>query len=418
MIIKKTIVIMYQKAYEQMAMELKANIEKSHNEYYIVAISDEQYIASETKQTVSKIKRFLMGRNAFLYSLFEKKNEKKANRRAKKQKKTLQKENEIIENTVDNGVEIKKSQKLLNNYLNYVFNIYYRFTPESFLCLSPTALAMCCKARKILKVNYDVISAIYDFGLSGDFVHFECDKYLVSNDLVKEQLEKYGIDEDRIIVTGLFPHDKEIGNKDDLIKALKIDNDYNVVLLSGGDRCSNLLLKTFKDILPITEHVNLIVYTGEDRKASKFIRMLNNIDNDNTRLDGVETGYVKTRKSDEKLERIDYYRNNIYFVSKNSELSKLETMCDMIISTPNIINIYKALRALKPMVLVAPVTKRDHNNIDYLTMYNLAIAVEKNSNILDTLNSIDSEKMQLIKDNISSTQTQNDILALEEGSNA
>jgi len=155
---------------------------------------------------------------------------------------------------------------------NRVCNIIKRFHPDAVICTEPQALELCIHARVKLDGKYKIIAEIPDFVLDSRFVRFETDYYLVENTEVKQNLIKYGINKDIILVSGL----PTVGIKDverqKIKKDLGIENDNPVVLVDGGEYNTMTIREDVVELMrnSIDSGFNLLISTGGEYKTRRW----------------------------------------------------------------------------------------------------------------------------------------------------
>jgi len=385
--LKKVIVILYGKdRHEIIAAGIKEQL-SSNKEYDIVTIDDEAYKPGIS--TALRRKSFIfMQRNAnWLYGIYSGFETRKAVRFFNKQKKKKDAEEYT-------GAKAEK----LKQKISYIKNIILRFSPKALVCLTPDALKLSLAVRDVYNFDTKVVAFMADFGADLRFLDIRCDKYFIGNGEVSRKLIKYGIPEDKVMVTGV-PYAVNIKENLDKIKCreeLNIKSDLPLVVLSGGKFGSLNIIDDFKQLLDNECGFNIIALTGGNKKVNAMMKAL------------------KPSDSEKQVEIIEKH-----------DMKKLLTAADIFITVPTTENVLNAVICGCSVIIINPLSEVEKANYSYLKDNKMVKAVKRahQTSLAVTELLLEGKERQKILNNaaeyiksIKNTDT-NNILMLMEGNN-
>ena len=233
---------------------------------------------------------------------------------------------------------IKKASKKNVGKYKKINNLVNRFNAKALFCLTKTSLFSCIKAREKFKFDAKIIAFLDCFTAEKNSIYLGADKYIVENNNFKEELYKLGVKKEDIFVKR-FPVDKDkfvIETKDEC-KAM-FDLEGKTVLLYGGNIGNKKIAEIFKLLIEIKDRFSVAVYLGENEK---LYDKLNKIKQDNN-------------------------LNNVKLFTTINNVEKLFVASDVIVSTYDINAIYLAKLYNKQIIIFAPNTDVEINDLQYL----------------------------------------------------
>ena len=119
-----------------------------------------------------------------------------------------------------------------NDFLKYI----HVFEPDLIVCTYPTVSSILAELRLEGILHVPVITVITDFTAHSHWVHPGVDRYMVACDEVKEILVSWGINAQRIHVTGIPISPRFEGDLDrqQIIYELGLDPELPIFLVMGG----------------------------------------------------------------------------------------------------------------------------------------------------------------------------------------
>lgn len=351
MILKKTIVILYETGeHANIALDLREQLQKTYPDHYVVLINDSQYLHGDGAKLTRGIMRLLADKAPKLEYLLSRAQDNAATRKVNRARKKLR-----YESTANEANEITK---MLNGRLKHMRNIYYRFNPELMMCLSPKNLNMAISAKILLGLNNNIAAYIPNVVLDKRYISFDCDAYYVVNKDVRAKLIKYGVGENRIIVSGFPVHHLDANSKSETRTRLGIQSDLPVVLLTCGALGQIKMQETFQTLLEDSERFNLVVDIGNE-KPQKY----------------------------EKLVELCPARENIKICSGEA-VRDLIPAADILVTTPDIDRAYLAFNAKIPVFFIKPSTVLQTKSASYLHKKGLALQIDSSDRLYEQIGNV------------------------------
>lgn len=333
---KRTIVILYGKEkHEIVANGIKQHIANLSKNYDVVIIDDESFTPNYSAKTKRRFYTFCQRNASWLYRFYSIHEERKHVRLFKKQRKQI---------------EIKRSNSKrdkLKRKVALVKNIILRFDPIAVICMTPNSLESALSVRELYGFDLYIFSFMADFGMDLRFLDTRCDKYLVANDSVRKKILRYGIGEDKIVVTGVpyTPSIKEKLDKEKCKSDLDIDNNDPIVVLSGGKYGAFRIIEDYNKIVDSACQFNLIAITGGNKKLNALMHAIN---------------------IGEKNKKI--------IILDNYDYNKLLTVADVFITIPTTDNLLNGLIYDCVTVAIKPISMIEKSNFHYINKTGIAIA--------------------------------------------
>jgi UDP-N-acetylglucosamine:LPS N-acetylglucosamine transferase len=362
MIIKKTIVILYDVKDKFIADAFKTNVLMNNPNYYVVTVDNNNYLFSGTYKTKKAILNFSEAKIPALYSFFDNAKNIRTASKIRKARAKLKKPEDV---------KVKPYSKLLNDHLSHMFNIFNRYNTEMVICMSPVALHMAVNARKILNSKAVVAAFLPEVVFNKEFVSYDCDRFFVINDENRKHLLKYGISEDKIFITGMPPVKVNNENDLELKKKLGINNDLPIIYLTAGRLGYNTIYEYFIELIKDTDNFNLIVNTGKNIKAKKYIKAMNT-----------------------------FNAKNVFIVNEENEVNYID-IANLVIIQPRISDVYQCFIKGIPSVFIKPLTHLQRENQRHFIEEEVITSVNDPVNIgRDVVELLNENKLKEIKKSI------------------
>lgn len=356
MLEKKCILLIYAEGmYDSSITATKEYIENTYNDCYVIAISDKQLYSFKYAQIKSWLYTGCIRNWSVVHGLFFSFSRINIRHKINKTKREL-KEYKIPEGSVSKGF-----YKYTEKYRR-VYNIVRRFSPDVILCSDPSLLNKVCKAAHNAKlVNTTITAIITDYALDDKFVNYRVDKYFVQNQGVLGKLRSYGIDSDKIEITGT-PIRKENIHKHNLAEIKKefgIANDNPNIVILGGRYGNSKIKDAFTAMMEITTDVNVIVYTTNNVSLNKYCAVL-----------------AKSKQKEKSTFLVEYL----------DDISKLYTLADIIISCPTASITYEIMCVNRGMILCKGSNRLEKQNAHYLISNGCALNGQSIDELIASLN--------------------------------
>ena len=227
----------------------------------------------------------------------------------------------------------KRSRAMLR-----IVNIINRFRPVAIVATNRYALKLTLLAKKHTGSDVKIIAVISDFALSGGFVRSGVDLYLVENEVLKDGLMRFGVDRDKIIISGMpFSEEQRPTNSRlEARKLLGLTGDLPLIVVNGGDYCTSTIKDKVARLLAERGKYSLLILTYDNRSIARYYKRLAE-------------------------------QNDVEVLLKTEmEYSLIFAAADVIVTLPDTHFVYSAFVNKIPIVLLDGVTTLEHDVFRYL----------------------------------------------------
>lgn len=246
--------------------------------------------------------------------------------------------------------------------------------------------------NKKYKTKTKIITIITDYVSHAIWLknHKKESAIIVSNELVKQELIKYGVDKNKIYPFGI-PVSSDIKNE---LNKEKVKSKYNVnnnkltFLFSGGANADNYNFKYFKAIIKKDFNINLIFIAGKNNKLKN--KCLN---------------YVKT---------LNLENTNILILGFTKDIFNLLNISDVVITKPGGLTVTEILEMKVPMILIPGNGGQEEYNAKFIEKNNYGIKVNSSKKLVLTVNKLIKNKkiIKNIKKNLNKYEKNNSVIKL------
>jgi len=231
----------------------------------------------------------------------------------------------------------------------------------------PNEVASSLKRKKL--ITSKIISAVTDYDVhriwTADFV----DTYAVGCDWTKKKLLRIGIDESKIIVTGIPTNEKFTSEKDigELKRKLEIKEDVFTVLIATG----SFGIGPIEEIIEASSGLQIIVVCGHNQSL-----------------------FSSLSSNKKELVRVFGLVDNMH---------EIMAVSDIMVTKPGGLSISEALVSKLPMIFFNPIPGQETNNIKVLREYGIGISDCSIEQIIEELNKMKSSK-EIFSDAVEKTK--------------
>ena len=263
----KHLVILYDKQQGTLICDaLESAIGSAFPECDVITVDDIGYTNPIHRFWRVKSSRFYAKNARFFVSWFSKFKDKKETTRIKEDR-----ENIAL------GKERKSGFSERNTAgVGRMVNILNRFRPVVVVATNRYSLKMTLLAKKITGSNVKVVAVISDFALSGEYVRPDVDLYLVENEVLKDGLMRYGVDRDRILISGMpFSEDQRpTHSRLEARKLLGLTGDLPLIVVNGGEYCTATIKDKVKELLSVSGKYALLILTYDNHSIKRYYKKL------------------------------------------------------------------------------------------------------------------------------------------------
>lgn len=263
----KHLVILYDKKRSSLICDaLEKAIGGAFPECDIVTVDDVGYLGAANRFWRVKTSHFYAKNAPLFVKWLSKFKEKKDIARIKEERESI---------ASGATAEITFSEKR-NIEIKRIVNIINRFRPIVIVATNRYALKLTLLARKITGSDVKVVALISDFALSGGFVRSGVDLYMVENEMLKDGLMRFGVDREKILISGMpFSEDQRpTHSRLEARKLLGLTGDLPLIVVNGGDYCTATIKDKVVRLLNERGRYSLLILTYGNNSIRRYYKRL------------------------------------------------------------------------------------------------------------------------------------------------
>ncbi len=233
--------------------------------------------------------------------------------------------------------------------------------PDIIISTHPFSTQMCASLKKHSKINVKLVNILTDLKYHEQWLvkHKYVDKFFVSNEEMKNDLIKYGVDESKVFATGI-PISQRFSKKyerEEVLKEFNLKENLKVILFFAGGKMGlarSNIYSYMEQIARMANHFQIVAISGKNDKVfEKFNEIAENSIN----------------------------KENIKVMEYTTKVPELMSVADLVISKPGGITVSECLASNVPMLIINPIPGQETDNTDFLELNNLAKCVKHNDNL-------------------------------------
>ena len=263
----KHLVILYDKQRGSLVCDaLKQAIGGSFPECDIITVDDGGYLPAGSRFWRAKTANFSAKKAPAVVGWFSKLRERNHRNRIKEERTAIM-----------SGEPIKLSlSEKRSNAISRIVNIIDRFRPAIIVTTNKYSLKLTLLARRITGSDVRIVSVIPDFALSGGYVRSGVDLYMVENEVLKDALMRFGVDRDKIVISGL-PFSEEqrpTHSRHEARKLLGVSGNLPLIVVNGGDYCTATIKDKVARLIAENGKYALLVLTYGNHSIARYYKKI------------------------------------------------------------------------------------------------------------------------------------------------
>lgn len=232
-----------------------------------------------------------------------------------------------------------------------------KYEADMVICTHPFPCAAASYLKQTGEINIPLITVMTDFCVHQFWLYKNIDIYFTANDLLKKEMVKQGLLEERIFVTGIpvgynFRVDY---NRDDLLTKFKLEKDKPVALIMGGGLGLGGVKNALCQLERLKKDIQILVITG-----------------------------ANVALWSEMNEYAQHSRHKIFVWGYSHNIQEFMSVATFLISKPGALTISEALTRELPMILHDPIPGPEMDNAKFVSDNGAAIWVRHQ----DTLDAV------------------------------
>jgi len=225
--------------------------------------------------------------------------------------------------------------------------------PDLIVCTHAFPCGVLSVIRQKYGLPQKIFGVITDFVVSPFWIYPETDLYMIASDDLRKGIIARGVDENRILTTGI-PIDPIFGvqqDKKELRRKLGIDSPVPLLLIMGG----GLGLSPVPGILRTLKKINIpyqaVIVLGKNEKTKK--------------------------KMDDALAKIHNSNGKIKTVGFVNNISEYMKAADLLVTKPGGMTVAEAVTVGLPMIITCPIPGQETRNTRYLLEKGVGVRVHR-----------------------------------------
>ena len=284
----------------------------------------------------------------------------------------------------------KDSNKLMAKKLN---KLIQERKPNLIISTHPFSSQMCSYLKKKGLINCRLATVMTDFAMHKQWLigHEFTDYFFVSNKNMKNDMVEYGVNANKIFVTGIPMSNRFFENFDNtkIYEMFNLNPEKKVILFFGGGEFGigkNQTIQVLKSFISLVPNYQIIAIAGKNEKMKEEFENLVNEYNASNRI------------------RV------LGFTDKVPELMHIACL---VVTKPGGLTTTETLACGLPMVIINPIPGQEEENAEFLVSNGVAIWIKKDDNLEDVISSLfSSDALEKMKENVKSLSKRNSTEAI------
>ena len=261
-----------------------------------------------------------------------------------------------------------------------VAKLFREYKPDVVISTHPFCSQMTAYLKKKAKTNCILATVMTDYvshdqWLVGDYFN---DYFFVSNEKMKEEMVKSGVEQTKIHVTGI-PVSKRFlqeYNKDEIYKNFGLVPNKKTVLFFGGGEYGLGKEKTVAilDTLASYDDIQVVAIAGKNEKLKHAFEEI-----------------VQNKHKEETVKVLPF----------TDKVPELMHIADLVITKPGGLTTSESLVSSLPIIFINPIPGQEEENAELLENEGAAIWIRKSSNPKEVIDSVllNEKRMNYMKEN-------------------
>lgn len=239
-------------------------------------------------------------------------------------------------------------------------NLIKEKNPDLVISTHPFSSQMVSYLKRKGKISCKLCTILTDFAPHDQWLigHEYTDGFFVSNNKMEKYLIEYGVDKNKIYVTGIPLSDKFLKkfDKDSIYNEFELDKTKPVILFFGGGEFGlgkDRTVQILEALIHNLETYQIIAISGRN---SKMNTAFNNL--------------VTKSNVENRVKVLDY----------TDKVPELMSISSLVVSKPGGLTTSESLASSLPMLVINPIPGQEEENAEFLEFHNVAIWIKKDDN--------------------------------------
>lgn len=272
----------------------------------------------------------------------------------------------------------KDSNKLMAKKLN---KLIHDRKPKVIISTHPFSSQMCSYLKKKNILNCRLTTVMTDFAMHKQWLigHEFTDYFFVSNENMKNDMIKYGVNANKIFVTGIPMSNRFFDNFDNkkIYEMFNLNPEKKVILFFGGGEFGlgkDKTIQVLKAFIKLVPDYQIVAIAGKNKKMKEdFENLVNSCD----------------------------ANNRVKILGFTDKVPELMHIACLVVTKPGGLTTTETLACGLPMVIINPIPGQEEENAEFLVSNGVAVWIKKEDNLENVISSLfNSDALEKMKKNV------------------
>lgn len=260
-------------------------------------------------------------------------------------------------------------------------NLIKEKNPDLVVSTHPFSSQMVSYLRRKQKIFCKLVTVLTDFAPHEQWLigHEYTDAFFVSNDKMKDEIIKYGVDPQKVYVTGIPLSDRffETFDKDQIFSEFNLDKSKPVVIFFGGGEFGlgkERTLEVLESIINNLSTYQIVAISGKNKKMN-----------------------VSFHELTDKLDVNDRVR----ILEYTNKVPELMSISCLVVTKPGGLTTSESLVSGLPILIINPIPGQEEENAKFLEDHNVAVWLKNDENPNKVIHRLfkDPDNLKKMKEN-------------------
>lgn len=256
-------------------------------------------------------------------------------------------------------------------------NLIKEVNPDLVISTHPFSSQMVSYLKRKGKINCKLVTVLTDFAPHEQWLigHEYTNGYFVSNDNMKNYLIDYGIDHNKVHVTGIPLSDRFFikYDKHDVCAEFNLNKTIPVVLFFGGGEFGlgkDRTLQILESLINNLPTFQIVAISGKNAKMNnRFMELVHRLDAEN------------------RVKILDY----------TNKVPELMSISSIVVTKPGGLTTSESLASDLPLLVINPIPGQEEENAEFLEAHNVAVWLKNTDNPDEVIKELFSNPKRLEK---------------------
>lgn len=239
--------------------------------------------------------------------------------------------------------------------------------PDVIISVHPFATEMISSLKEDKKITCPLICIMTDYGAHKAWLAPYVDAYVVASDHMVEELQRYGVEKEKIHPYGIPVHDVFFDKEDQatLLQEMGLEPNVPTVLFMAGSMGVSNIVDLYGELSALPLDLQMIIITGNNKKM-------------------YETFSEEIKTSPKKTKLLQFTK----------EVERYMHASDLIVTKPGGLTVSEALACNLPLAVFDAIPGQEEDNASFLQTHDMGVRIS-NENFAAVISSLIEHKERL-----------------------